>query len=1526
MKKALAIFLSVLMALSMCSMLGAVAFAVDAPEGYEILPTSADDLDPGDWYFDLDAYVAQLIELGRDADAERYQTTEYFIKEDHSAIKIFVQAKYDAGWPDPFENYDSDTSIFESYVKQVALDWIELRQNTQSRFDKTEQNLIEAEPFEPFFQVWDFRGVRDYRNDPLEDYWDANSMFDGQIFVDAAKEHLRFVPNNGDDEIVFENNSGNYRYFEFVFTEPFQWRELPTTGDGVSLQGALWFDLAEYIRCTQISGEADDPSYEVNPAFERARVYINSDQNVIKFDIPYEDECNPASDLYFFRSDGPVWVAYLKDGALDAPGAWSEVPTSKENLADGALWFDLAHWKKVMPASPLLDTVTSVEVNGNRTKLKINFARGDYAVFPRYPIAVDYTEADTGWPFTYTYLWQIGAHGEQLPFSPDGLSDGQYWLDTARLFHGVQGISIDEAYFDADNDTLVLILSTGAYDYHGEPAFIKHVHRVGQYDTWTALPTSADGLAVGAKWFAGDVFANALTEDPEDPEAFVAAYLSPDGQTLAVFTTNYYFEEASNSSFAYYLRTVEDYGDELPLTDEGLEKGDYWFDVGHFAPSSFLFGEDVDPETAELKVFLSRDRTRVRVFVNGVQKFNQSITDPDDDSGKVLYPYIRQVGEFDEGWTELPLSADLVEVGETYFDASYFLARFGNSAEAVYLSEDGSQLVIIGDQGILKGDPADGEEQVSLYAEFCLKTKADTSAPDGYFEFATDRAALVEGDMFFDWYAFAAAQADPGATEEEILADIDMYKNMMDFFYGYNDNYDLVILQRYRMGSNEMIQILDPVLVTFFEGETPVAEDDYDPDLLGLSYEEYVANYVDMKPDMEGFAEYYEMTLSCIDYVAPTPAEGFDEGEAPVAVVGANDFELPAELPAGVPADVAADELEPVFNAAPVEEEALAESVGPLEEISLTYTDENEEEQTVQLAGKKLAALDLSFDLFYNVYDEETYEIIDSIKAAENVQPAENKAILVKVPIPEAFNPNATRVFYIAPTGETEEIPSTVVGDMIHFELRHCSIYALVDLSENETPIDDPYPGYYLLPTADSDELEVGDYWFDLDSFIENNRAAGATEEAIALYQSMTLYLSEDGDTLKIVTPTFSFNAGRNTTTGSAYFPYLKQHEAAPACAHENMQATPANAATCTAEGNTAYWYCPDCEKYFSDANGETEIEADSWVLAIDPDNHTPAEAVKENDNPSTCNTLGSYESVVYCEVCNAELSRETVDYTEFAAHTPAEAVKENDNPSTCNTLGSYESVVYCEVCNAELSRETVDYTEYAAHTPGEPQPENDVASTCNTLGGYDTVVRCTVCGAVISSAHTDYTVYAAHQFGDWIDEQPASCEAAGVKGHKVCTVCGKNFDAEGVEIEDLAIAKLPHTPGDPVGAVAATCSATGYTGDIKCTVCGDVITEGTVIEKTAHTFGDWSVTKEASCKEEGTKSRTCSVCGETETEKIEKTPHSFADGVCTVCGAKQSDAKTCKWCGETHTGFKGFFIGFWHSFIYFWAHLFGKR
>ena len=37
--------------------------------------------------------------------------------------------------------------------------------------------------------------------------------------------------------------------------------------------------------------------------------------------------------------------------------------------------------------------------------------------------------------------------------------------------------------------------------------------------------------------------------------------------------------------------------------------------------------------------------------------------------------------------------------------------------------------------------------------------------------------------------------------------------------------------------------------------------------------------------------------------------------------------------------------------------------------------------------------------------------------------------------------------------------------------------------------------------------------------------------------------------------------------------------------------------ATCTATGNSAYWTCDVCDKFFSDENGETEITENSWVI-----------------------------------------------------------------------------------------------------------------------------------------------------------------------------------------------------------------------------------------------------------------------------------------------------------------------------------------
>ncbi len=88
------------------------------------------------------------------------------------------------------------------------------------------------------------------------------------------------------------------------------------------------------------------------------------------------------------------------------------------------------------------------------------------------------------------------------------------------------------------------------------------------------------------------------------------------------------------------------------------------------------------------------------------------------------------------------------------------------------------------------------------------------------------------------------------------------------------------------------------------------------------------------------------------------------------------------------------------------------------------------------------------------------------------------------------------------------------------------------------------------------------------------------------------------------------------------------------------LEGTGGNDATCEKAGNTAYWTCENCGKFFSDAEGMTEIGKDSWV--IEATGHTEGEAVKENEEAATCTGSGRYDETVYCEVCGKELSRET--------------------------------------------------------------------------------------------------------------------------------------------------------------------------------------------------------------------------------------------------------------------------------------------
>ena len=93
-------------------------------------------------------------------------------------------------------------------------------------------------------------------------------------------------------------------------------------------------------------------------------------------------------------------------------------------------------------------------------------------------------------------------------------------------------------------------------------------------------------------------------------------------------------------------------------------------------------------------------------------------------------------------------------------------------------------------------------------------------------------------------------------------------------------------------------------------------------------------------------------------------------------------------------------------------------------------------------------------------------------------------------------------------------------------------------------------------------------------------------------------------------------------------------------------------------------------------------------------------------------------------------------------------------------------------------------------------------------------------------------------------------------------------------------------------GEETRTCSRCGHTETREIPATGD------------HSWGDWTVTREPSCQD-GEESRTCAVCGETETRPIPATgEHAWGDWTVTrepSC-LDGEESRTCSICGETET------------------------
>lgn len=331
-----------------------------------------------------------------------------------------------------------------------------------------------------------------------------------------------------------------------------------------------------------------------------------------------------------------------------------------------------------------------------------------------------------------------------------------------------------------------------------------------------------------------------------------------------------------------------------------------------------------------------------------------------------------------------------------------------------------------------------------------------------------------------------------------------------------------------------------------------------------------------------------------------------------------------------------------------------------------------------------------------------------------------------------------------------------------------------------------------------------------------------------------------------------------------------------------SMDAVAAKAATCTEAGNTAYYVCDDCGKYFSDEAGNTEITlADTAVAATG--HKTSAVAAKA----ATCAQAGNIACYV-CDSCGkyfsdaaatSEIAAADVTIPALAHSLTAVAAKE----ATCAAEGNTAYYV-CSACGKLFSdgagtTEITAADTVVATIPHTLTAVEAKAATC-TEAGNAAYYECSVCGKYFADANgatevtaADTVVPAAGHDMIYVVASSATCTRPGNIGYYLCDTCGNTYSdydgTQAIDVQSTVVEPVPHTltlvPEEP-----ATCTEDGHTAYYECSVCGNYFSdaegqtqidlEDTVVPA-AHSTVTKLVTVAPTATTDGAVNEVCSVC-----------------------------------------------------------------
>ena len=392
----------------------------------------------------------------------------------------------------------------------------------------------------------------------------------------------------------------------------------------------------------------------------------------------------------------------------------------------------------------------------------------------------------------------------------------------------------------------------------------------------------------------------------------------------------------------------------------------------------------------------------------------------------------------------------------------------------------------------------------------------------------------------------------------------------------------------------------------------------------------------------------------------------------------------------------------------------------------------------------------------------------------------------------------------------------------------------------------------YSLRTGESTEVKLTAKLtvFGSDTIVTDLPAISVNDPSIATYSNGKITGVAEGST---------------TLTASLYgltaadMPTINVYR----CEHHWDQGEIITEATCTEEGEKKFT-CSICgdektEKVSATGHQHTEIR---------------------NKKEATCKETG-YSGDTWCKDCGKKiLPGQTIAKTENHSWDAGKVTTK----ATCTEEG--EKTFTCSICGDEKT-EKISATGHQ-HT----EIRNKKEATCKEEG-YSGDTWCKDCGKKILSGQTIAKIE-NHSWNQGEITKEPTCKEEGEKTF-TCSICG-NTKTEKVSTTDHQHMEIRNQKNP-------TCKEAGYSGDTYCADCGVKISSGKTIAKTKnHNWDGGVITTEPTCTERGEKTFTCTICGNTNTKKVNATGHSY--GAYKVVKEptnkrKGLKSKTCSVCGK---------------------------